>query len=147
MVLTIAIVLFVPLTLVGAKLFINTIGRRRVEQVRELLSGQQILLLDASANFMGQESLGVAAVHGNGVLALTRTSLYFMMWLPQREIRVRTAGITAVETPRSYMGRSRFKPLLKVVFTNERGQADSAAWLVKDLEAWKQVLKEGMSKM
>jgi len=137
----IGIVLGWLLILVGVVLLIKAIEHRRVQEVRQLLSGQQILLLDSSANLMGQESLGVAAVHGNGILALTRSQLYFLMWLPKRETKVRTAGITAVETPRSYMGRSRLKPLLKVVFTNERGQADSAAWLVKDLEAWQDALK------
>ena len=60
------------------------------------------------------------------------------------EIEVRTADSIAVETPRSYMGRSRLKPLLKVTFGRTEEDRHSAAWLVSDLELWEQALKEAI---
>jgi hypothetical protein len=33
-------------------------------------------------------------------------------------------------------------PLLKVIFTNETGQEDSAAWWVEDIDAWIEKLKK-----
>jgi len=39
------------------------------------------------------------------------------------------------------MGKTKDVRLLKVFFHNENGQPDSAAWQVKDLEAWLALLK------
>jgi len=40
------------------------------------------------------------------------------------------------------MHKSVFKPLLKVIFKNEKGNYDSAAWLVHDLNRWNEILND-----
>lgn len=60
-----AMLIVVPLlfiTILGARFLIISLRRQRLKEANERLSGQQILLLDSSANFMRQESLGVGAV-------------------------------------------------------------------------------------
>ncbi len=82
-------------------------------------------------------SLGMAQMRGNGVLVLTDDELFFQMWAPKRELNISIGNITAVETPRTFLGKTKFKALLKIVFKDEKNQSDSAAWLVGNLSDWK----------
>jgi hypothetical protein len=95
-------------------------------------------LIVPGANFYGQESKGKMQMRGNGTLALTEEELYFEWLVPRREFRIPLSAIQAVETPSSYLGKTNFRPLLKVVFQNDAGQTDSMAWLVPDVEAARQ---------
>ena len=62
---------------------------------------------------------------------LTPGELRFRQWLPDRETRIPRADMTAVETPKSWLGKSVGTTLLCV-----RWQEDAMAWEVRDLDAW-----------
>ena len=93
------------------------------------------------ANFYGQESKGVMQMRGNGTLVLTESELYFEMLVPRREFRIPLAAIQALETPSSYLGKTNFRPLLKVVFRDESGNSDSMGWLVPDGQGLKRAIE------
>jgi len=84
----------------------------------------------------------VTQLRGNGTLVLTDSELYFERWVPHREYRIPLASIRAIETPSSFLGKTNFRPLVKVVFQTEAGQTDSIAWLVRDVEGLKQAIEE-----
>jgi hypothetical protein len=92
--------------------------------------------IDRAASFFGQESRGVTQMRGNGTLILTDSDLIFEMWLPQRTFTIPLHSIQGIETPTSFLGKSRFTPLLKVVYLNDRGVKDSMAWQVANLDGW-----------
>jgi len=92
--------------------------------------------IDRAASFFGQESRGPTQMRGNGTLILTNSDLIFEMWLPSTEFRIPLRSIQALENPISFLGKSRFTPLLKVVYTNEQGATDAMAWQVPDLSGW-----------
>ena len=71
------------------------------------------------ANYFGQESLGTWKVRGNGVLLLTKSQLYFEMWKPKKQISISVNKISHIENSKSHLHRTVFRPLLKVIFTNE----------------------------
>ncbi|MHA2035336.1 MAG: hypothetical protein ACW972_00870 [Promethearchaeota archaeon] len=98
------------------------------------------MIFDDVANFFGLESLGSWKVRGNGVLALTEDKLLFGMWKPIKELYIPVKSITKITNPKSHMHRSVFRPLLKVIFKNEKGENDSAAWFVQDLNTWNDIL-------
>jgi MFS superfamily sulfate permease-like transporter len=98
--------------------------------------------IDRTASFFGQQSRGATQLRGNGTLILTDTDLVFDQWVTNREFRIPLQSIQAVENPISFLGKSRFAPLLKVVYTNEQGATDAMAWQVSDLSAWMQLLNE-----
>ncbi len=56
------------------------------------------------------------------------------MWKPKKELNIPVKSIIEVTNPKSHLHRSVFKPLLKVIFRNENGEKDSAAWYVRNLE-------------
>lgn len=112
---------------------------QRTEAVRERFPTANLIISNAS--FYGQESKGVAQMRGNGILVLTGSELYFEMLVPQREFRIPLASIQALETPSSYLGKTNFRPLLKVVFRNESGQTDSMGWLVPDVQGLKAAIE------
>ncbi len=118
------------------------LASRRVKKVEERFGKSNILLLDERANCFGLESEGLSQIRGNGVLALTPGEVYFLMWLPKKEVRIPVSAITGVETTRTHLGKSKGKLLLKVKFKNRMGEDDSAAWLVSDLQEWKQKLQK-----
>ncbi len=117
--------------------WVRRLRSRRTRDVLERFAGRRVLGVEASANFFGQASSGPLQIRGNGVLVLTDRELYFEMWLPARVVRIPVASILSVETARAHLGKTRGTLLLKVVFRNERGEQDSAAWLLKDVHGFK----------
>jgi hypothetical protein len=98
--------------------------------------------VDRAASFFGQKSRGVAQIRGNGTLILTRSDLVFEMWLPSREYRIPLASIASLSNPKSFLGKSRFTPLLQVTFRDAGGNEDSMAWQVRDLSGWMRQIDE-----
>ena len=98
--------------------------------------------IDRAASFFGQQLHGVTQLRGNGTLILTDSDLIFEMWIPNTEFRIPLRSIQALENPTSFLGKSRFAPLLKVVYTNEQGSTDAMAWQVPDLSGWMRQIDE-----
>jgi hypothetical protein len=98
--------------------------------------------IDRAASFFGQESRGVTQMRGNGILILTDSDLIFEMWVPNTEFRIPLRSIQSLENPSSFLGKSRFTPLLKVIYTNEQGTTDAMAWQVPDLSGWMRRINE-----
>ena len=85
---------------------------------------------------LGVESRGPAQMRGNGSLALLEDELLFVQWVPRRVIRIPRASITAVETPRTFLGKTLGSRLLAVSWRTPEGGQDRIAWKVGDLDAW-----------
>jgi hypothetical protein len=85
---------------------------------------------------LGRESRGKGQVRGNGWLALTDDELRFKQWVPAREERIPLATVTAVETPRVWLGKTVGRKLLCVRWQTADGTADAMAWEVRDLDDW-----------
>lgn len=98
-------------------------------------------LIVPGVNFYGQESKGKMQMRGNGTLVLTEEELYFEQLVPRREYRIPLSAVQGVETPSSFLGKTNFRPLLKVVFKNEGGQTDAMGWIVPDVEGAQQVIE------
>ncbi len=121
---------------------LKRIFKNRIKEIHEKLEEDKIIIYDDMANFFGLESLGTWKVRGNGVLILTEEELLFGMWKPKKELIIPVKSITKITNPRSHMHKSVFKPLLKVIFKNEKRNYDSAAWLVHDLNRWNEILND-----
>jgi hypothetical protein len=123
-------------------LMLQKLFRKRINEIHEKYKDKNVLLADDISNFFGLESLGVWKVRGNGVLLLTEEELFFGMWKPKKELLIPIKSITKISNPKSYMKRSIFKPLLKIIFKNKNGETDSAAWYVRHLNKWNEALNE-----
>lgn len=130
----------------GDNKMLKKIFKKRIIEIHEKFRGQMILLSDDMANFFGQESLGVWKIRGNGVLLLTEEYLFFGMWKPQKELKIPVTSISKISNPTKHLKKSVLKPLLKVNFKNNDGFEDSAAWIVRDLDKWNDILKKLTSK-
>jgi hypothetical protein len=111
-------------------------------RVAAQIPADAILMVDWFANNFGVQSQGVAQLRGNGALVLTNAALHFFMFVPQRELKIPLAAITAVSSARSHLGKTVGRELLAVDFTNEAGATDRVAWLVRELDAWQLRLSE-----
>jgi hypothetical protein len=98
-------------------------------------------LREDDANSFGVESAGAWQVRGNGNLALTEDELLFAQWVPNRLVRIPRSSIVEVTTARSHLGKSVWRKLLKVVWTNELGEQDSIGLWVRDLDGWLEALR------
>ncbi len=125
---------------------LKKIFKKRINEIHEKYNDQNVLLIDDISNFFGLESLGVWKVRGNGVLSLTEEDLFFGMWKPKKQLLIPTKSIIEISNPKSHMHRSVLRPLLKITFTNENGELDSAAWYVKKLDDWNHILNNLISK-
>jgi hypothetical protein len=90
----------------------------------------------ANARGLGLESRGARQVRGNGWLVLTPDELRFRQWVPDRETCIPLAGVTAVATPRWWLGKSVGSRLLCVRWRDADGTEDAMAWQVRDLDGW-----------
>lgn len=118
---------------------VRRMAAHREQAMRERFPTARAIL--PNVNFFGQESNGATQLRGNGTMVLTSSEIVFERWVPRKEYRIPFARIQAIETPRAFLGKSVGRQLLKVVYTNDSGQSDSIAWLVPDLEAFKQTLE------
>lgn len=98
--------------------------------------------IEAGALFFGQKSRGAAQMRGNGTLVFADSELVFNQWVVNREFRVPYAAIQAVETPRSFLGKSQGVQLLAVSYLDDAGTPDAMAWRVRDLPASIRAIEE-----
>ncbi|GIW01261.1 hypothetical protein [Roseiflexus sp.] len=131
--LLLGLAVFFALVFAGVLVVLRYTARKKEASVRERYpTARQI----GRASFFGQESRGVAQMRGNGTLILTDSDLIFELWVPNTEFRIPLRSIQSLENPTSFLGKSRFTPLLKVVYTNAQGATDAMAWQVPDLSGW-----------
>ncbi|ABU58318.1 hypothetical protein [Roseiflexus castenholzii] len=131
--LLLGLAVFFALVFAGVLVVLRYTARKKEASARERYpTARQI----SRASFFGQESRGVAQMRGNGTLILTDSDLIFEMWVPNTEFRIPLRSIQSLENPTSFLGKSRFTPLLKVVYTNAQGSTDAMAWQVPDLSGW-----------
>lgn len=113
----------------------KTLRARGAAAIAERYPAADVLLSDTFAQSYGQQSRGVTQARGNGALALTKDELYFMLYVPQRELRIPLSTITAVTHPRSHLGKTGGVKLLHVAFTTSAGP-DAIAFRLVDLDGW-----------
>jgi hypothetical protein len=118
------------------------IFKRRYNQILSNFEESQICLVSANPNFYGQYSLGKGQIRGNGVLILTSDSLFFEMYFPKKKFDFPLKNIKEVDTIKSFLGKTQFRQLIRISFFNDKGEEDSAAWLVKDLDVWINRIKQ-----
>ena len=111
--------------------------KRRRAAIDERFAGRTILFRHDGANFFGQKSAGMGKVRGNGIFIVTDREVFFAMFIPAKELTISFTDITSIETPKSFLGKSIFKPLLQINF-----KTDAAAWYVKDLEKCKTAIEQ-----
>ncbi|MBK9001865.1 MAG: hypothetical protein IPM35_39585 [Myxococcales bacterium] len=130
-----ASVLFVVVLVVVARQFVHRL-RARGRAALERFAPSDVVLSELMAQSYGEESRGATQARGNGALALTKDELFFLLYVPERELRIPLASIEAVTMPRSHLGKTSGAKLLHVRFRRDAGQ-DAVAWRVLDPEAWK----------
>jgi hypothetical protein len=65
------------------------------------------------------------------------------MWVkPKTIIEIPIKTIKEINVVKAHLYKSRFKPLLKVFFINGLGERDSVAWMVNNLEEWRNALEK-----
>jgi hypothetical protein len=129
----IAVAFFFAAGILAFILVIRKILKNRSAGIGKKFEGREILFSSPGASYFGRESAGLWQVRGNGDLIITPREVYFEMWFPKRILVIPLGSVESVETPKSFKGRSVFRPLLKITFRDETGRRDSVAWYVKDL--------------
>ncbi|PWH12834.1 MAG: hypothetical protein DDG60_11580 [Anaerolineae bacterium] len=138
--LLVGLAVFFAVVFGGAVAVVRYIGRQKEAGARARYPRAR--RVERAANFFGRESRGVMQMRGNGILVLTDAELIFEMWLWNTEVRIPLRSIQSVETPLSFLGKSRLTPLLKVVYTTPEGGTDAVAWQVSDLSGWVRQINE-----
>ena len=110
--------------------------KKRKKVILEKMKDENIIIGPVSANSFGQESMGRGQVRGLGLLYLTEKEIYFGMYVPKKDFHILLDHVHSISTPKWHLGKTKSRPLLKVEFTNNDGEADSIAWQVKDLDLW-----------
>ena len=125
--------------------WLKRLAKNNAQAVRDRYAGRTLHILVENVNFFGQQSLGVTQGRGNGTLAVAEDEIYFLRWLPQKEFVVPLRDIESVEIVKSFLGKTRFTPLLKITFRSASGTSDAMAWHVGDAYNLKEQLEERIS--
>jgi len=121
---------------------VKKLFQKRINEILDEFKDKIIILSVNNANFFGQQSRKSTQVRGNGVLILTAEDLYFEMWRPKKILQIPISSILKIEITKSFLHKSLFRKLLKVVFTNQEGEEDAAAWWVTSLDKWIEELEK-----
>lgn len=133
---------FSLLVVLAAVLLLHSRFRKAGREVYSRYPEHSRLLAAPMANFFGLRSRGMRQVRGNGILLLTGSEIFFRMLLPSREFRIPLDSVTSLETPGSFLGKSKGRKLLQVNFTTFDGEEDSAAWLVGEPDRWAEMVRK-----
>ena len=126
--------------LVLIALWIRQLRKDAIAAVRRNTEGEEVYMVE-DCNFFGQQSSGYKQVRGNGVLALTDRGIYFGMLIPGKELFVPLDSIKGTSQPRSFLGKTKMRDLLRVDFVNAEGRDDAGAWLVPSLQWWSEAVE------
>jgi len=121
---------------------VKKLFQKRIDEIMDKFQGKNIIISLNNANFFGQQSHKSLQIRGNGVLVLTQEELYFEMWHPKKVLEISISAILKTEITKSFLHKSVFRKLLKVVFQNENGEEDAAAWWVTSLDKWIEELEK-----
>ncbi len=121
---------------IGTKLYLDSLERKKAKKLFEEFETKRMKAFDSSANFFGFKSNGFKQIKGNGVLVLTEDEIIFERWLPEKRFKISVDSVENVEETNSFLGKTKSEPLLKIDFLNKKGNLDSCAWQVDDLEQW-----------
>ena len=121
---------------------VKKLFQKRISEILDKFKDKIIILSSSNSNFFGQQSRKYTQVRGNGVLILTAEDLYFEMWRPKKILLIPISSILKIEITKSFLHKSVFRKLLKVVFTNQEGEKDAAAWWVTSLDKWIEELEK-----
>ena len=116
--------------------------QKRINEILDKFKDKNIIISVNNANFFGQQSRKSTQVRGNGVLILTAEDLYFEMWRPKKILQIPISSVLKIEITKSFLHKSVFRKLLKVVFTNQEGEEDATAWWVTSLNKWIEELEK-----
>jgi hypothetical protein len=119
----------------------------KIKRAEELFSNyhkDRIIYFSKEVNFFGQKSSGRTQVRGNGSLLLTPDELHFTRWMPKKSLVIPLDDIENIERVDSFLGKRKKRELLKVDFKNSKGEKDSAAWFLDNMQAWEQVIKDNL---
>jgi hypothetical protein len=115
---------------------VEKLFQKRINEILEKFSDESVIISTNNANCFGQQSLKSFQIRGNGVLVLTQEELYFEMWHPKKILLIPISSIIKTESVISFLHKSVFRKLLKVVFRNENGDEDAATWWVTSVNDW-----------
>ena len=121
---------------------VKKLFQKRINEINDKFNGKDIIISLNSANFFGQHSHKSRQIRGNGVLVLTQEELYFEMWHPKKVLQIPTSTILKVEITKSFLDKSAFRKLLKVIFQNDNREEDAATWWVTQLDKWIEELEK-----
>lgn len=126
-------------SLLVAGLWIKRLRYEAIAAVKRSTEGEKVYQVE-DCNFFGRQSAGYKQVRGNGILALTDRGIHFRMLIPRKELFVPLASIKDISQPRSFLGKTKLRYLLRVDFVNEEGGDDAGAWLVPSLQWWSEAI-------
>lgn len=129
-------ILFFVVVMFVVRMFVQSLRGRGRAAIDKRYPASKVVLSETLTQSFGQQSKGAAQLRGSGALALTDTELFFMMYVPSREVVIPLSAIVAVSLVRSHLGKTQGVNLLHVRYTGE-GIEDAIAWRLPAPEAWK----------
>ncbi len=142
---TLIIIILVVLASVVADIFFfiwwfKKLRVEAIEDMRKMVDGEKVYNIEDS-NCFGVLSKGYRQIRGNGILALTDKGIHSRMLIPRKYLFIPLQSVRGVSNPRSFLGKTKARVLLRVDFVNEEGRDDACAWIVPSLQWWSEAVE------
>ncbi len=98
-------------------------------------------IISTRAEFFGMSSKGFTQIRGSGILALFQETIAFIMLFPRTTVHIQRGSIISVTVQRSFLGKTKFKKLMVIRYTDDTGREEECAWLVENLQDWLTLLE------
>lgn len=114
--------------------WIRRAGAKAKVRIQEMAAGR-VPRRQGQARSFGIRSKGKLQARGNGGLFLFDDEVIFVQLVGGNDVRIPRKAITAIATPRGFLGKTTGRKLLEVTWT--AGDAtDAVAFELQDLESW-----------
>lgn len=111
-----------------------------LERIQKKSGGERIILPIEHIRFRAVESAGYSQADGMGYIVLTEEHLHFELILMDLVISVPTFRLRGAEFVRRLKGVSPARQMLRILYLDEKGNKDSIAINVEDMELWKNTI-------
>jgi len=125
--------LFFTISVITSLIFHNLKNSRICRLKTDGILSDNFLYLDEKAIFFGIKTSGFRTLRGNGIFIITEKQIYFSLFLPDKEYKIKIDSIEEIRTGKSFLGKTKFRELLIIDFKENDARLNSAAWLLSDL--------------
>jgi hypothetical protein len=126
----------------GIIAFLAIMRRVETNRITQKFKQEDIYMMSFGVNYFGLESDPGKVINSSGAMVLAKEGLYYRARYSSRELFIPGGTITNIEVDNTHKGKDLHQYALAIVFINNNGKVDRAAFRVPHPNKWTTAIKE-----